>query len=373
MRPYSCPRCRQAIFFENSTCLNCSATLGYDPVGLQMRAFDSTEPDAPWHEIGARPDNTGWRPCRSRLDFSACNWMVAPDDPHELCLSCRLTATRPDLSVEGHVRQWAEYEQAKRRLIYGLIRLGLPPQPKTSPDDRLGLAFHFLASQPGQPRVLTGHEDGSITLSLDEADDVHRESVRASFGEPWRTLLGHLRHETSHYLQYRWIATDVQATEQFRAVFGDERADYDQALARHHQAGPPPGWEQQYISAYASAHPHEDWAETCAHVLLVLDAIETAQSWGLSLSGPTARAEPAAADLQVRHWDELLVSQWLPVAQFLNAMNRSIGVRDSYPFLMPGQVVRRLATVATLLRQAAERARNQGTQPSIQNSSAWPA
>ena len=354
MRPYTCPKCQHSLFFENTGCLNCGATLGFDPVGLQMVAFDLPGvPEAPWPLLAdAGPP---MQPCRTRLEYSACNWMVSDNDPQQLCQSCRLTATRPDLSVAGHRQMWAEYEQAKRRLVYGLLRIGLKPEPKQDPGDDLGLAFHFLASQPGQPPVMTGHDRGTIILSLDEANSVHRESVRSDFGEPWRTLLGHVRHETSHYLQFRWIETDSDATSLFREVFGDERADYGQALARHHADGPPPDWAQHYISAYASSHPHEDWAETCAHVLLVQDAVETAQSWGLSLSSPVANAQSSADLLDAQSWSDLLLSQWLPVAQFLNAINRSIGVADSYPFLMPTQVVRKMSTAARLLRGAAQR------------------
>jgi hypothetical protein len=272
----------------------------------------------------------------------------------QLCMSCRLTAVIPDLSVPGNPERWFQIEQAKRRLIYTLIGMGLAPDPKRDDDDLLGLAFHLKGTtEDGEP-VMTGHANGVITLNIAEADDDQREAVRVAMNEPVRTLLGHLRHEVSHYLQYRWL-TDPMAAEACRAQFGDERADYSEALSAYHTNGAPADWAEHYISAYASAHPWEDWAETCAHVLLIVDAVETAARWGLRLDGPAASAQPPVHALHTAHWpemDELVLEHWLPVARFVNAMNRSLGMPDSYPFLMPDPVLQKMRAVQQLLRSA---------------------
>ncbi|OYU74640.1 MAG: hypothetical protein CFE45_34385, partial [Burkholderiales bacterium PBB5] len=291
MHPFLCSRCGATVFFENDACLSCGAPLGFAPGPAQLLAFDPTAgqaADAPWLRDDA---GAPLRPCANRWTAAHCNWMLHTDDPPEqaLCRSCRLTQVLPDLARPGNGLRWQRIEQAKRRLVYTLGRLGLAPLPKQGPADPFGLAFRLLEDEPGQPPVKIGHDRGTVTLNVAEADDDHREAQRVRLHEQDRTLLGHLRHETAHYLQYRWIA-DTPAAATCRAAFGDERADYAQALQRHYALGPPPDWAQHHISAYASAHPWEDWAETCAHCLLVLDAVETASAWGLQLSGPAQTA-----------------------------------------------------------------------------------
>jgi hypothetical protein len=356
MTPFRCTRCHAAVFFENGQCGQCQAWLGYVPREQGMQAFDApSDPRRPWNRVGQGPtaDGPALRACGNRVDHAVCNWMLDEGDDQMLCISCRLNRVIPDLSVPGHLERWAAVEQAKRRLLVTLDKLGLPVHAKRDDDDTQGLAFDILAPQPDAKAVLTGHDTGFITLNLQEADDVHRETTRVAFGEPWRTLLGHLRHEASHYLQHRWLADDEEAMALCRQVFGDERQDYGQALARYHEHGPVADWQDSHISPYASSHPFEDWAETCAHVLLVTDAVETAAAWGLRLDSPTAQAAPAEAVMNRPAASELVLSQWLPVAQFLNAMNRSLGLHDSYPFLLPGPVLNKMAVVDQLLRRAA--------------------
>ena len=199
---------------------------------------------------------------------------------------------------------------------------------------------------------MTGHNQGVVTINLAEADDVQREAARVSMNEPVRNLLGHLRHETAHYLQHRYV-DGTPAIDTCRAVFGDERDPYGAALARYYDVGPPPDWHTRYVSAYASAHPWEDWAETCAHYLLALDAVQTATAWGLALDGPAFTAPAADDPSDPPHVEDLVLRQWLPVAQFLNAMNRSLGQRDAYPYLLPPAVLDKMATVQRLLHAAA--------------------
>ena len=274
------------------------------------------------------------------------------DDQQALCRSCRLTRVIPSLDAAINIDRWRHIERAKRRLLYTLLSLGLAPEPKSGPDDLPGLEFLLLEPAADGAAVFTGHDAGTITLNVAEADDDAREATRVQLGEPVRTLLGHLRHEVAHYLQFRWI-NGTPAMDRCRALFGDEQADYARAIERHYADGPPQDWPQHFVSAYASAHPWEDWAETCAHYLLVLDAVQTASVWGLSLAGGPTEAAPDTVDL-TRHApvSELVVQQWLPVAQFLNAMNRSIGLPDSYPYQLPPDVVTKMAGVHELLAAA---------------------
>jgi hypothetical protein len=355
MHPFQCGQCRSTVFFENDRCLSCAAALGFAPAESQMLSF---VPDADQPPAGAWPRHDGGtplRPCANRQSAAHCNWMLdAADDPAQtLCCSCRLTQVLPALDRPENGLRWQRIEQAKRRLVYTLLGLGLAPLPKQGPGDAQGLAFHLLEDQGGTAPVKTGHDRGTITVDVAEADDDRREAQRVRLGEPMRTLLGHLRHEAGHYLQYRWIA-GTPADEACRASFGDERSDYAQALARHYAEGPPADWQQNFVSAYASAHPWEDWAETCAHYLLVLDAVQTASAWGLQLAGPVP-ATPQAPDLaSAPDVPQLVLQQWLPVAQFLNAMNRSLGRRDSYPYLLPPAVLHKMGVVQQLLQSAAQ-------------------
>lgn len=355
MKPFSCTHCRSTVFFENTRCGSCGSTLGFWPARRRMVAFrgDACSP-GPWPAAGRGGGRARLRPCANRVDHGSCNWMLDADDPDELCRSCRLNDLIPDLSQPGHLKRWATVERAKRRLAFTLLGLGLMPEPKRDVHDEAGLAFCIVAPVDGAP-VLTGHAHGVITLNVMEADDLHREAARVAFDEPWRTVLGHLRHEISHYLHHRWIAGVPALEQRWRGTFGDERSDYAQALERHHALGPPPDWATRCISAYASAHPHEDWAETCAHLLLALDAVQTADAWGLTLSSRAARATPRVQALSGAGTDELLLGHWLPVAQFLNAMSRSLGLPDSYPFQLPPAVVHKLEVAAELLAAAARR------------------
>lgn len=379
MTPFQCTHCQATVYFENVHCGQCGALLGFNPAQGRMLAYaSSNSADATinpaagaWYALqsSAAPpvipatatSAAAQVPCQNRITHNLCNWMV--DDAaqgHTLCRSCRLTRTIPDLTVEGNLARWARIEQAKRRLLYGLDRLGLAPQPRHAAgagpvDAERGLCFDLLGDVPGGEPVRTGHDNGVITLNIAEADDDHREAVRVRMGEPLRTLLGHLRHEVSHYLQFRHVAGDPDRNARCREVFGDETLDYAEALQTHYQQGPAADWPSRCISAYASAHPWEDWAETCAHWLLIVDAVQTAAAWGLTMNGPVDAEAPRLdqpSQIAAQDTQALVLRQWLPVAQFLNAMNRSIGVHDSYPFLMPQPVLHKLDTVASLLGEA---------------------
>lgn len=324
MRAFSCGRCGQLLFFENSVCLRCGAALGFSPLELDLLVLD--DPDAPGPPLCAN------------ASVAECNWVVEPGDSGPLCRSCVLTRTRPPDSDAEALAGFASAEAAKRRLIFQLLDLKLPIG-----DD---LAFDLLSAR-SEP-VVTGHDSGVITIDLAETDDARREQRRAQLDEPYRTMLGHFRHEIGHYY---WPILIEQAGEldHWREMFGDERLDYDEALDRHYKGGPPADWRQRYVSAYATMHPWEDWAETFAHYLHIRDTLETASEFGLVIAGPRAAPEPSLTAVPTpvdgRQAFDQVVAEWLPLTYALNAVNRSMGRQDLYPFTLAPTVMDKLAFV----------------------------
>jgi hypothetical protein len=281
--------------------------------------------------------------------MDVCNWAIASDDPDPLCVSCRLTRLIPDVSAPGAKLAWYRLEGAKRRLVFTLAGFELPLGPRADRGDP-GLAFEFKADpkDPGAPRVMTGHAGGVITVNIAEADDAERERRRAAVHEPYRTLLGHLRHESGHYYWDRLIK-DAAPLEAFRGLFGDERADYDAALRTHYEMGPPADWQSRFVSAYASSHPWEDWAETWAHYLHMVDTLETAAACGLTLK-PGRTDEPALASVPVVFGSrsqpfEPVIESWLPLTYALNNLNRGLGLSDGYPFVLSPSAIDKLRFV----------------------------
>jgi hypothetical protein len=320
MRAFACPNCSQLVFFENTACLNCGTELGFR---------------WPERELGAL---TG--PRCVNLEKAACNWLAVR--PGELCFSCALTRTRPaDDDAEG-IAALRRAEAAKRRLLFELGELGLPIE---------GLSFELLSSA-SEP-VTTGHADGVVTLDLAEADDPYRERMRRELGEPYRTLLGHFRHEVGHFY-WTVLAPDEERRERARSLLGDERADYAAALERHYEEGPPDGWQKQHVSAYATMHPSEDWAETFAHYLHMRDTSQTAAAYGVQLHGPAVPAGSAFAAAprdDPASFDEIIAG-WLSLSYALNAINRSMGREDLYPFVLAPAVVEKLRFVHELVSDA---------------------
>lgn len=345
MKTFHCTHCQHLVFFENIRCLNCGHALAYLPDHELMAALEETGYGT-WRHAGAGGTDEMYRLCANYDKENVCNWAVPQHDPETLCRSCRLTRVIPDLSKSGNAAAWYRLEVAKRRLVYTLLGLSLPLERRQAPGDG-GVEFQFLEdSQSGDgQRVLTGHDNGLITINVAEADDVRREEQRQLQNEPYRTLLGHFRHEIGHYYWDRLIR-DGARLEPFRRLFGDERADYQQALQNHYRDGPPASWESTFISAYATSHPWEDWAESWAHFMHMTDALETAAAVGLSLQ-PRRKDEPAMSapvnPLAPRAPDfDRMVGQWSSLTYVLNNLNRGLGLPDSYPFVLSGPVVDKL-------------------------------
>ena len=356
MRIFHCDHCLHPVYFENVQCLRCGHTLAFTPDLPDLVALKQAE-EGTWRALPPEAEGRLYRLCRNYTAENVCNWAVPADDPSPLCLSCRLTRVIPDLERPQHREWWFALESAKRRLVYSLLALGLPVIAKDDkhPD---GLAFEFLADPDppveGAGPVLTGHNDGVITINVVEADDAERERRRLQLHEPYRTLLGHFRHETGHYYWDRLIRDSVHL-DRFRKLFGDERDDYAAALQRHYDRGPEPDWQTRCVTAYASVHPWEDWAETWAHYLHMTDTLETASDCGLTLR-PRRSTQPAGRPrFSLREANkvpfEQIIADWLAVTHVLNNLSRGLGQRDAYPFVLSEPAIEKLRFVHRLCAQ----------------------
>jgi hypothetical protein len=348
-RSYQC-RCGTAIFFRNTQCLNCKAPLGYLPDTLSLVAFN---PGPDPHTICADGRDHLYEYCGNRETPALCNWLVEGSDPNTLCIACRLNRTIPDLNDTDNARYWGSIEAAKRRLVSQLLALGLPVRSRVEEDTVRGLMFDFLRSPPKGPAVMTGHANGLITMNVEEADDVKREKIKHDLHEPYRTLLGNFRHEVGHYY-WDLLVRDTKWLEPFRQLFGDERAIYAEALKRNYEAGPRSDWHS-YISSYAAMHPWEDWAETWAHYLHVVDSLGTALGFGLDAENLETQINPftnkdlyAPDDPNALRFLELVNSS-VEMIMVLNELAHSMGQPDFYPFVMSKPVVAKLQLVQMIV------------------------
>jgi hypothetical protein len=359
MKTFHCDTCSSLLFFENVSCLTCGSTLGFLPDLLDLSSLERTS-DVEFRALAPAAAERRYRSCANGRLHGVCNWMIPAESADAFCPACALNEVIPDLSIHGNAARWQQLELAKRRLIYTLLKLHLPMDAVSS-EKRPALRFRFLEDVPGKT-YLTGHEDGLITINIAEADDDVREQRRVSLHEPFRTLLGHFRHEVAHYYWERLIARS-HWEDRFRELFGDETVDYAAALAQHYRQGPLPEWSQRSVSAYASSHPWEDWAETTAHYFHIIDTIETAASFGLSLRPNHPAARSMTADLSrgmhpKARFDEVLET-WFPLTYALNSLNRGMGLPDLYPFVLSPIAIQKLRFVHEVLEAAGKAATQQ--------------
>ena len=352
MKTFHCDKCSHQVFFENTLCFHCQSMLGYQPAQRTISSFEQTG-SGHWRSLNRLEAGKLYKQCINYVQYNVCNWMLAADDPHALCESCQLTVIIPALSKDNNHVLWARLEAAKRRLLFSLAALNLTPASKAR-QPATGLAFQFLEDTVTDACVMTGHDNGLITLNIAEADPAHRERTREQMQERYRTLLGHFRHESGHYYFDRLVHGSAWIAD-FRALFGDERLDYGQSLQRHYRDGPAPDWEARFVSSYASSHPWEDWAETWAHYLHMIDTLETAHACGLSLH-PVKADEPSLErvnlPMETGSFDETL-HDWFALTYVLNSLNRSIGMPDSYPFQLSTPVLDKLKFVHKVVQAQA--------------------
>lgn len=347
MKTFRCT-CGNTLYFENTVCVQCDRKLGFLPEELVLSAF---EPDRKGRFVALAPEARGhhYRKCRNYAQQDACNWMVAEEDPNPYCAACRLNQVIPNLDKPGNRERWLRVEKRKRRLIYDLRRHRLPLVGRDL-EPQTGLAFAFMEDNPSDSddsglefqdhhegmQIMTGHANGLITINIAEADDVQRERMRVAMNEAQRTLLGHFRHESGHYYWDR-LVRNGPLLGRVRELFGDERENYQDALGRYYNEGAEPGWQDNYVSAYASSHPWEDWAECWAHLLQIVDTLETAAAIGMA----PAQAVTDDMDERIEHWVKLAVN--------INLLNRSLDQPDPYPFVLTPTIVEKLKLVNTVI------------------------
>ena len=338
MKNYHCQQCNQPIFFNSEVCINCSSILGFDPTSMEMLSLID---NGLVNNNGKRVliDHYGreFLQCQNGVDYNVCNWLVPGDSQHVLCKGCQFNRTIPNLSNPANIRRWYNFEQAKKRLLFTLFKLKLPiADGHTHPDK--GLIFDLIEDHRTNlydysgDFVHTGYLDGLITINALEADDVERAVVKQQMNETYRTLIGHLRHESGHFI-WPFIQNNESLMAEFKTLFGDVSENYTQTLENYYQNGPALDWQQNFISAYASSHPSEDWAEVWGHYLFIYDATETALAYGII--PPTNKR----LGIQAR------VLLWQKLSVVLNELNRSAGLDDAYPFVLNKTVRQKLTFI----------------------------
>ncbi|SFN48176.1 putative zinc-binding metallopeptidase [Variovorax sp. OV329] len=357
MRIFPCALCGHALHFENVRCLVCNSKLAFVPDLLAIEAIQP-ETNGLWSVIdirGGEPSANRYRLCKNGTVHGVCNFAVPAQDRNPYCVACRLTRVLPDLNIAGNRERWHAVEVAKRRLFYTLAHLGLI-SPAPPPAHRERLRFEFLEDHSERP-VLTGHTNGLITINIAEADDEVRARRRTHLHEPYRTLLGHFRHESGHYY-WDCLIRDAGRLDSYRQVFGDESVDYRQSLKRHYDtAGRATDWEARHVSAYAKCHPWEDWAETWAHYLHMVDLLDTAASHDAFFAAsadcpapPNSRASPPGRPPDGMEF-RLLVARWVPLTLLVNSLNRSLGQADAYPFALSRGALDKLQYIHEIVSQ----------------------
>lgn len=363
---------RPTLFFESNHCSACGRTVGLDDRFRQVEPYDKDEESG--HFFKAAHPEVRYQKCDNNAQYNVCNGMVnlttfvpsddSGDRPETLCFACRFNETIPDLSVVEHIPLWRKMESAKRRALYTLNALPVPLRNvKQDPESGLSFDFtvdrnvkdHFSSQLVDHDTVFTGHDCGHITINLAEADEVARSSTKIAMGERYRTLLGHFRHELGHYYFDRLIAGFSEKHILCKTYFGDDDLDYQEALDQHYKNGSPASWRDMYISQYATMHPYEDWAETWAHYMHIIDTLETAQNF--SITGSTSGKDVDTDELSELNLPQEeyyfsaqapisnILDTWMDFSVILNSLNRSMGLEDAYPFVLTQPVRTKLSFI----------------------------
>jgi hypothetical protein len=351
MKIFQCSHCFHSVYFENAFCERCQHALGFDLAQKTMITLVEKEQ----HLEDIQDPKVHYQYCDNKK-YNVCNWLIPVGNEKPLCPACDLNRTIPNIEDGSNIQQWRELENAKHRLVYALVRSGLPIESKEDAPET-GLSFDFLTEPENaskKERVFTGHANGVITINLVEADSVQREVARTQMEENYRTLIGHFRHEVGHYYWDRLIASDKDTLAAFRTLFGDEQADYAKALKEYYADGPPADWRETYISAYAASHPWEDWAEMWAHYFHLMSTLETANSLGLTMAPQLAHTECLRANVDFDPYQESdfkrITDAYVPVTLAINSMNRSMGQPDLYPFILSESSLEKLHFIHQLMR-----------------------
>ncbi len=351
MKAFHCDICGSLVFFENFRCLKCNHALGFLPDLIDLSTIDSAG-NGLYRALAPEARLRLYKPCANTQQYQICNWLIPIEDLNTFCAACRLNVVIPDLTISENIELWRQLEAAKRRMIYTLLRLNISTEG--APDQsRSPLRFRFMTDAADGKSVMTGHDNGMITINLAEADPAERERRRVSLREPFRTLLGHMRHEVAHFY-WGEVVENTRYLEPFRNLFGDERQGYVTSLQNYYRQGAPSDWRTRHVSAYAASHPWEDWAETSAHYFHISDTVETAASFGVALRPKHPDAQAMTADPKsipdLNTPFPKILEQWLPLTFALNELNRGMGLPDLYPFALSSVAIEKLSFVHEVLR-----------------------
>lgn len=343
MKIFQCGHCNHSVFFENNKCDNCGHLTGFRDQDRKMLTFDPQR-----DSLISDREQIEYKFCKNK-EYGVCNWVIEKNDPEDFCHACQLNRTIPNLSAKKNFKKWRNLEVAKHRLIYQLQKIGLPLPSKMRYDE--GLCFDFVARQ-NNPKLMTGHANGVITILLKEADSVQREQMRKQLLEPYRTLVGHLRHEVGHYFWNILVYNNPQVLAEYRAIFGNEELNYADALQNYYEQGAPENWQLSFISKYATSHPWEDWAETWAHYLHIMDMVETAYFFGLNVK-PIGAINDMKANVSFDPYTiedfDVIIQTCIPLSFAVNSINRAMGVPDVYPFVITPPVIEKMKFIHQLL------------------------
>ena len=331
---FTCPCCGAEIFFDSRSCGSCKSLLAFDPRTLKFEQLQKTSASG---TLAASNGNL----CQNGTNYGVCNWLAESGAQEGLCYGCQFNRTIPNLSRGENLERWQTIEAGKKRLLFSIIRLGLPLNNGWEHPNR-GLLFDFLEDTRSSPSAesffeTTGFLDGVITLNVLEADPALRFVEQKAANEVYRTVLGHLRHEIGHYF-FTSFCEEEGLKKRFEALFGDIASDYSSALDHFYAHGPKERWEDDHITPYASAHPSEDWAETWGHYLHIHDTLETAASFGLIDAQP-----------QLLGFDQR-IDRWRALSVGVNELNRSMGLADAYPFVINPKVEEKLGFAAEVAK-----------------------
>lgn len=344
MKIFQCGHCNHSIYFENVECENCGHISGFRAEDRKMLTFDATG-----KKLISDREGIEYKFCKNK-EYEVCNWVLEKDSLEEFCSACQLNRTIPKLSDSDNFENWTHLEIAKHRLVYQLQKIGLP-LPNKMDHDEIGLCFDFVARQ-NNPKLMTGHASGIITILISEADSVLREKIRKQLKEPYRTLVGHLRHEVGHYFWDRLIRDNPVALQECRAVFGDESQNYGKALQEYYKTETQKDWQKYFISEYATSHPWEDWAETWAHYLHIMDMVETGYFFRISVK-PAVKSKILKTSVsfdpyKITNFDTI-IQTCVPLSFAVNSMNRAMGIPDIYPFVISPAIIEKLRFIHRLL------------------------
>jgi hypothetical protein len=349
MRVFTCNNCMNTLYFENSKCLHCEHPVGFNPMTLSMVTLKPSA-DEPARFSNASNDSEIYKYC-SNSEHGVCNWLLPGDSEQDYCVACAMNNVIPSLDSDINRLRWKNIEIAKHRLIHSLLRLQLPFEIVRK-EKHEALSFNFMADAPSGERVMTGHDNGIITINIIEADEAERAKNKYDLGERYRTLLGHFRHESGHFY-WDVLIRDSSLIKKYRQLFGDEQQDYPAALAAYYENGAPADWNQYFVSPYAAAHPWEDWAETWAHYLHMMDTLETAWSFGIRIdpveldNSAGIRASILKEPYGITDFNQI-IKRWLPLCFAVNSLNRSMGHPDFYPFVLSPAVIEKLRFIHDL-------------------------